>query len=72
MKPLACSNCAYWFGIEATDNERGECRRNPPIIIPTPGQAQSVIGSHPQTDCDAWCGEFREWWHARNEEQREA
>lgn len=44
--------------------EEGQCRRNPPLATPIPGQGLDgqtrvmVLGAHPPARADHWCGEF--------------
>jgi hypothetical protein len=46
-----CSECYYWH----THEEGGECRLNPPAIVPK----LSGEGRWPITYGDEWCGKFK-------------
>lgn len=54
---ITCKDCRFW---QPTLNDMGDCRRNPPVIVPsklTEG-LQDLGGYWPSTnDCD-WCGKF--------------
>jgi hypothetical protein len=56
-----CSNCRYWEPTGPAD--RGECRREPPVIDLELSRAAVVDyldeGHWPMTRAGEWCGEFR-------------
>lgn len=55
----ACKTCVYWQPPKA-HGSRGECRVNPPTLIPRDGAAAAVglvaVAAFPETEPDTWCG----------------
>lgn len=50
-EPSACANCRYWREIADADDDRGECRRRPPV-------ASAGVTPFPQSHATDWCGEW--------------
>lgn len=68
-----CSKCSFWKSPQVDDlelNEPGECRKNPPTVVPA-GEWSSV-SKWPETKSDDWCGEFRALLKAAEYEARES
>ena len=54
MKDMCCIRCAHWQQIK--NDERGECRINPPKLLAT-GYSNPVT-KFPKTTPDIWCSKF--------------
>lgn len=57
---LSCKNCYFYLQV---DEQKGECRRYPPQIVPptsyTPPGDWESIGNWPVVYTYMWCGEFK-------------
>lgn len=53
----ACSRCVFWKP-EWEGAETGQCRVNPPVVLHLGGGGVATLW--PQTEEDAWCGEFHD------------
>ena len=49
-----CDRCRWWLHTEAHDDDRGDCRRYPPVLKDIDGLADWI-----ETDQIDFCGEFR-------------
>jgi hypothetical protein len=68
-----CANCNYYVaGISILWDDRGQCRRYPPVLQAIASPSDSNDSLHPagqfsclfpETPKDEWCGEFRERIH---------
>lgn len=54
-EPLApsCGTCRYWFAMPEVSDNRGQCRRRPPIAF----SGDELLAAFPQTFSADWCGE---------------
>jgi hypothetical protein len=50
-----CGECVFW---EVLKENRGECRRHPPVMI-VGSSVGYVITEWPATEDDGWCGDGR-------------
>lgn len=62
MKPHTCQHCAFWQPFD--NGSKGECRINPPQIVPALWEADDddikrATGLFPITPDDGWCGEWQ-------------
>jgi len=58
MRYETCKNCAWWDGLELTDDERGLCRARSPRFHPSSVDGGGTHGEWPQTLADDWCREY--------------
>ena len=64
---ILCENCEFFLPFAEYNNEMGQCRMNPPALIPIqlPEKHDEEFkdlfnkGRWPEVDHRAWCGKFK-------------
>ena len=72
MTDEQCGNCKFWDeGSGQFRSPRvGKCRRNPPTIVGAyPSLSPSTMTRYPESNENAWCGE---WQRAQKRAEQEA
>lgn len=54
-----CGTCLFGLMHRGIDPIYGDCRKNPPIVIPK-GATWETTEVFPQVESTAWCGRYRE------------
>lgn len=52
-----CKTCKFWLKTNYPRSGFGECRRHPPVLLPSAGRPNAAW---PDTEHDHWCGDFEE------------
>jgi hypothetical protein len=55
-----CIYCRFFQPRSGLPNDPGQCRRNPPVLVPKP--ALQSIGLWPPVTEESWCGQYAALW----------